>query len=53
MRRLAIGIGCTSTAPTEEVLALVTATLGTAPPSSTPTDPGSRGRTPRTPSWPG
>jgi hypothetical protein len=27
MRRLAIGIGCTSTAPTDEVLAIVTATL--------------------------
>jgi hypothetical protein len=31
MRRLAIGIGCTSTAPAEEVMALVTATLAECP----------------------
>jgi hypothetical protein len=31
MRRLAVGIGCTSTAPTEEVMALVTATLTECP----------------------
>jgi hypothetical protein len=31
MRRLAIGIGCTSTAPAEEVMALVAATLAECP----------------------